>query len=85
MNNNFVSTADYDTVPNPYEVPVEHIDLSDARIPNSGLQLEYYKRIRKDDPVHFIEDSKFGPYWSITTYKDLQEVESHPEIGRAHV
>ncbi len=80
MNNGFKSTAEYDSVPNPYDVPLSHIDLSDHRIPNSGYQLDYYKRIRSEDPVHFIEDSKFGPYWSITTYKDLQEVENHPEI-----
>lgn len=80
MNSAFKSTAEYDSVPNPFDVPLSHIDLSDHRIPNSGFQLEYYKRIRAEDPVHFIEDSKFGPYWSITTYKDLQEVENHPEI-----
>lgn len=80
MNNNFKSTAEYDSVPNPVDVPISHIDLSDHRIPNSGFQLDYYKRIRSEDPVHYIEDSKFGPYWSITTYKDLQEVENHPEI-----
>lgn len=80
MNNNFRSTADYPVVPKPYEVPIENIDLSDSRLPSSGLQLDYYTRIREEDPVHFIQNSKFGPYWSITTYKDLQEVESHPEI-----
>ena len=85
MNNTFQSTADYDSVPNPYDVPITNIDLSDHRIPNSGLQLEYYKRIRAEDPVHYIEDSKFGPYWSITTYNDLQEVENHPEIYSSDV
>jgi cytochrome P450 len=80
MNNMFRSTADYDTVPNPYDVPIEQLDCSDFRLPNSGLQLEYYKRIREEDPVHYLQSSKFGPYWSITRYKDMQEVESKPDI-----
>tara|TARA_Y100000588_G_scaffold317734_1_gene346954 strand:+ start:4588 stop:5835 length:1248 start_codon:yes stop_codon:yes gene_type:complete len=85
MSNFLRSTAEYDSVPNPYDVPVSIIDLSDHRIPNSGLQLEYYKRIRQEDPVHYLEHSKFGPYWSVTTYKDLQEVENHPEIYSSDV
>lgn len=80
MNNKFVPTSEFEQVPNPYEVAVEQLDLSDHRLPNSGFQLDYYKRIREEDPVHFLADSKFGPYWSITTYEDLQEVESNPDI-----
>lgn len=80
MSNEFLSTACDETVPNPYDVPIERLDLSDHRLPNAGLQLAYYKRIREEDPVHYLQDSKFGPYWSITRYSDLQEVESNPEI-----
>jgi cytochrome P450 len=36
--------------------------------------------LRRDDPVHFSADSLFGPYWSITKYKDIMKVETNPQV-----
>ncbi len=37
-------------------------------------------RLRAESPIHYCEGSKFGPYWSLTTYKPIQHVEALPKI-----
>src|SRR3546814_18546054 len=37
-------------------------------------------RLRAESPIHYCEDSKFGPYWSVTTYKPIQHVEALPKL-----
>jgi len=37
-------------------------------------------QLRAESPIHYCEDSKFGPYWSLTTYKPIQHVEALPKI-----
>jgi len=37
-------------------------------------------QLRAESPIHYCEESKFGPYWSLTTYKPIQHVEALPKI-----
>lgn len=85
MSEIFKSTADYETLPDPYTVPIECIDLSDSRLPNSGLQLKYYQRVREEDPVHYLKSSRYGPFWSLTRYEDVQYVALNPQIFSSDV
>jgi cytochrome P450 len=34
-----------------------------------------FRRLRAEAPVHFVEDSKFGPYWSVSTYQPIVDIE----------
>src|SRR6201998_952088 len=44
----------------------------------------YFDRLRREDPVHYCKDSMFGPYWSITKYNDIMEIETnHPVFSSA--
>ena len=36
----------------------------------------YFDRLRKEAPVHHCKDSMFGPYWSITKYNDIMDIET---------
>jgi cytochrome P450 len=36
-----------------------------------------FRRLRHEDPVHFTPDSEFGPYWSLTRWNDIMEVDSN--------
>jgi len=31
----------------------------------------YFKRLRDEEPVHYLANSPFGPFWSITRYEDI--------------
>jgi cytochrome P450 len=41
---------------------------------------DWFARLRRDDPVHYMADSQFGPFWSITKYKDIMKVETNPQV-----
>ena len=39
-----------------------------------------FKALRAAGGIHYFEDSRFGPYWAITTYKPIVHVEALPGI-----
>jgi cytochrome P450 len=41
---------------------------------------EPFRTLREQAPVQFVPESKFGPYWSITTYKPIVHVEALPKV-----
>jgi cytochrome P450 len=51
------------------------IDVSDPKIYQDDSWRPLFARLRRDDPVHYCETSPFGPYWSVTRYDDIFEVE----------
>ena len=51
------------------------IDVSDPRLYQNDAWRPLFAQLRRDDPVHYCEDSPFGPYWSVTRYDDIFEVE----------
>ena len=64
----------------PWTMPVDEIDVADARIFQNDVWPDWFARLRRDDPVHFIGDSQFGPFWSVTKYKDIMKVETNPRV-----
>jgi len=64
----------------PYSIPLDQIDVSDAELFETDTMWGYFERLRKEAPVHFCAESDFGPYWSITKFKDIVEIEKLPEI-----
>jgi len=39
-----------------------------------------FKELRANDPVHYCEESEFGPYWAITRYEDIVAVDMNPRV-----
>jgi cytochrome P450 len=35
--------------------------------------------LRREDPVHLVENDDFAPFWALTKHADVLEVELHPE------
>ncbi len=58
-----------------FSLPLDEIDVSDPRLFQDNTVGHYFERLRRDDPVHHCKDSRFGPYWSVTKYKDIMQVE----------
>ncbi|MDE2364462.1 MAG: cytochrome P450 [Hyphomicrobiales bacterium] len=56
-------------------MPLEEINVSDPKIYQQDVWQHYFRRLRRDAPVHFCKDSPVGPFWSITRYKDIVSVE----------
>ena len=59
------------------DIPLESMDVSDPRLLETNTWPEYFKRLRDEDPVHYLPDSPFGAFWSITRFEDIQFVDSN--------
>lgn len=65
---------------NLYDVPLETIDVSRPELFRSNTMWPWFERLRREDPVHYCAQSTFGPYWSVTKYRDIMEVETHHQL-----
>jgi cytochrome P450 len=63
-----------------YTIPLGELDVSDSALFENDTYWEYFERLRKEDPVHHCAASAFGPYWSVTRYRDIVHVEKNPEV-----
>ena len=59
----------------PFSMPLERLDVSDPQLYQDESWHPYFARLRRDDPVHWCPDSRYGPYWAVTRYKDIMQVE----------
>ena len=56
--------------------PMSSIDVSDPGLFQNGTWGPYFERLRREAPVHYCPESAYGPYWSVTRYKDILKVDS---------
>jgi cytochrome P450 len=61
-------------------VSLDAIDVSDPQIYQDDTWYPYFARLRRDDPVHYVRESRYGPYWAVTKYKDIMQVEVNHQI-----
>ncbi len=62
------------------ETRVEPIDVSRAELYAEDRWQEPFRKLRAEAPIQYVPDSKFGPYWSVSTYKPIVHVEALPKI-----
>ena len=58
-----------------YTIPLEAIDVSDPQLYQDDTWYPYFQRLRREAPVHWCRESRYGPYWSVCKYKDIMQVE----------
>ena len=68
-----------------FSMPLDQIDVSEPKLFQDDTVGHYFERLRRDDPVHYCADSRFGPYWSVTKYKDIMQVEVNHGIYSSDV
>ena len=59
----------------PESVPLDQIDVSNPYLYQDDTWGGFFARLRRDDPVHFVDSPMYGPYWSITRYRDIMQVD----------
>lgn len=59
----------------PSDIPLEQLDPSHPSLFESDTVHPYFARLRKEDPVHFVPDTMYGPIWCVTKYRDIVEME----------
>src|SRR3984957_4568014 len=61
-------------------LPLDEIDVSDPKLFQNDIYYPYFERLRRDAPVHYRKDGMYGSFWSVSKFKDIMTVETHPEI-----
>ena len=56
-------------------IPLAELDVSSGYIFEDDTVGMYFERLRREAPVHYCARSRFGPFWSVTTYRHIMEVE----------
>ena len=58
-------------------IALDQFDPGDPELFRTDTFWPYFDRLRKEEPVHYCRDGVFGPYWSITKYNDIMDIETN--------
>jgi cytochrome P450 len=61
-------------------LPLSDYDPGDPELFRSDTHWPYFDRLRQEDPVHYCSNSMFGPYWSVTRYNDIMDIETNHAV-----
>ncbi|MFL6791651.1 MAG: cytochrome P450, partial [Bradyrhizobium sp.] len=63
-----------------WSIPLEEFDPGDPELFKTDAFWPYFDRLRREEPVHYCKDSMFGPYWSVTRYNDIMDIETNHSV-----
>ena len=70
----------FDPTEDAYSLPLDAIDVSNPKLYQDDIWYPYFTRLRREAPVHYCRQSLYGPYWSVTKYKDIMQVEVNHQV-----
>ena len=59
---------------------LDKIDVSDPKLYQDDVWHPYFARLRREDPVHRVPESLYGPYWAVSKYKEIMQVEVNHQL-----
>ena len=62
------------------DVRIDPLDVSRPELYRDDVWQAPFRELRAKSPVHYVEDSGFGPYWSVSSYKPIVQAESLPDL-----
>jgi len=64
-----------------YSIPLSQINVADPQLWVTDTHWPYFERLRNEDPIHYCEvDEEIGPYWSVTRFNDIMEVDTNHQV-----
>lgn len=57
---------------------IPSIDVSRPELYRDDSWRPLFARLRAEDPVHYCEEGRYGPYWSVTRYDDIYAIDADP-------
>ena len=63
-----------------YSTPLEDFNVADPELFRTNTFWPWFERLRREEPVHWCRDSEWGPYWSITRYNDIMDVDTNHQV-----
>lgn len=71
-----IGSSDKGPLPAASDIALEDIMPVNARLFSENRWLEYFARLRAEDPVHFNESDIAGRFWSLTRYAEIKQVDA---------
>jgi cytochrome P450 len=68
------------TRPDVDTLALDTFNVADPRLYQDDRWRPYFARLRREAPVHYCAESAYGPYWSVTKFKDIMHVEVNHEV-----
>jgi cholest-4-en-3-one 26-monooxygenase len=63
-----------------FEGSLDEIDLTDAAVWEQAAPHPWLNRLRRDDPVHWHEESDGPGFWAITRHDDVRQISTAPDL-----
>ena len=63
-----------------YSIAAWEFDVGNPELFRTDTFWPYFDRLRREEPVHYCKDSMFGPYWSVTKYNDIMDIETNHSV-----
>ena len=63
-----------------HKVPLDELDVSNWHLFEKDAIWPWFERLRREDPVHYHSDSRYGPFWSITKFDDIKAIDKNHQI-----
>ena len=63
-----------------HETPLEEIDVSRPEIFQNETWRPWFERLRNEAPVHYLAESEFGPFWSVTSHEAIKAVDTNHKV-----
>ena len=60
-----------------FSMPLEQVDPANPALFENDTVGHYFERLRRDAPVHASTSPLFGPYWSVTTWREIMAVDTN--------
>ncbi len=64
----------------PKDIALDELNVANPELFKHDAFAPYFARLRAEAPVHYCRDSQYGPYWSITRYRDIVAIEKAHDI-----
>ncbi len=61
-------------------MPLSHFNMARSGYYLNNTYGPYFERLRRDAPVHYCAESRYGPYWSVTRFEDIKFVDSQHQL-----
>ncbi len=69
----------------PWTMPRELMDPGNPTLFLHDAFWPYFERLRREEPVHYCTTNQWGPYWSITKFRHITQIEANHEVFSSDV
>lgn len=67
------------------DIPLDQVDVSRPELFRDDTWQPWFARLRREDPVHFVEGTANGAFWSVTRHDLIKQVDTNHQVFSSEV